>query len=93
MAELAVIFELEAVDPLNPLVVHVGWRTLDSKIERIYWRRCENSDARFFIQQNPGYSEGHGLLTMVPFSCTHLFISIAHIRTRHTFRKRTAFPR
>lgn len=72
MAELARTFELEPVDPGNPLVVHVGWRTRDSEAERSYWRSCDKPTARFFVQQNPHYSQGQGLMTLVPIRASGL---------------------
>ncbi len=68
MAEMARAFELEPVDAARPLVVHVGWRTRDTEVERAYWRTCPKPTARFFVQENPSYGEGHGLMTLVPIS-------------------------
>ena len=66
MADLAVAFGLEAVEPHNPLVVQVGWRTRDTEVERNYWRSCNKPAARFFVYENPNYTEGQGLMTLVP---------------------------
>ncbi|HLL52169.1 MAG TPA: cyclic nucleotide-binding domain-containing protein [Myxococcaceae bacterium] len=66
MDELANTFGLERVDPANPLVRKVGWITRESEVEREYWRHCDKPAARFFIEANPGYVEGHGLVTVVP---------------------------
>ncbi len=68
MAELAEIFGVQAVDAQKPLVVHVGWRTIDSEVEQAYWRTCDKPLARFFVQENPNYFEGHGLMTLAPVS-------------------------
>lgn len=73
MAELAVVFDVEAVDPQNPLVVQVGWRTIDTEAERTYWRTCDKPAARFYVQANPNYSEGHGLMTLVPLTAGGLW--------------------
>ncbi len=68
MHELADVFGVQPVDPQKPLVVHVGWRTIDTEVERTYWRNCDKPMAHFFVQENPSYSEGHGLMTLVPVS-------------------------
>ncbi len=68
MVDLATTFELEPVDPENPLVVRVGWQTRDTEVERSYWRGCDRPAARFFVRENPNYSLGHGLMTLVPIT-------------------------
>jgi hypothetical protein len=65
MDELANSFDLERVSADNPLTRHVHWITRDSEVERRYWRMCTKPAARFFIDANPGYGEGDGLVTLV----------------------------
>jgi CRP-like cAMP-binding protein len=65
MDELADSFGLERVTPANPLTRQVHWITRDSEVERHYWRHCDKPAARFFIEANPGYSQGDGLVTLV----------------------------
>jgi len=67
MSELGDSFGLPRVGE-DPLVRQVGWRTRDTEAERAFWRRCDKPDVRFYLEQNPGYDEGHGLLTLVPLS-------------------------
>jgi CRP-like cAMP-binding protein len=64
MSELGDSFGLERVGE-DPLVRHVGWRTRDTEAERAFWQRCDKPDIRYYVEQNPGYGEGHGLLTLV----------------------------
>ncbi|MFP2912268.1 cyclic nucleotide-binding domain-containing protein, partial [Pyxidicoccus sp. 3LFB2] len=66
MDGLATEFGLEKVDPTNPLLREVGWRTRESEVEQDYWRQCDKPAARFFVESNPGYANGHGLVTLVP---------------------------
>lgn len=66
MMHLGEEFHLEMVDPARPLVRKVGWITRDTEAERRYWRTCDRPAARFYIEQNPGYTQGHGLLTLMP---------------------------
>lgn len=41
-------------------------RIRDTEAERAFWRRCNKPDVRFYVEHNPGYGEGHGLLMLVP---------------------------
>jgi hypothetical protein len=66
MRALASEFGLDEVDEANPLIRKVGWRTRDSEKDRAYWIHCEKPAARFFVKANPGYGQGHGLLTLAP---------------------------
>jgi CRP-like cAMP-binding protein len=79
MCALGDEFGLAVVDPSRPLVRDVGWRTRDTEAERRYWERCDRPPARFYLAQNPGYVEGHGLLTLVPFSVAILTRAAARI--------------
>jgi len=49
-------------------VRHVGWITRDTEVEKSYWITCDKPAARFFVRTNPSYSEGHGLLTLIPIT-------------------------
>jgi len=66
MMQLGEEFHLEQVDPQRPLVRDVGWITRDTEVERRYWQTCDLPGARFYIEQNPGFTKGHGLLTLLP---------------------------
>ncbi len=66
MMALGEEFHLEMVDPARPLVREVGWITRDTPAERQYWLGAENPYARFYVEQNPGFVRGDGLLTLIP---------------------------
>jgi hypothetical protein len=68
MREFASAFQIDPVHEHDPLVCKVGWKTIDTPADRAYWRRSENPAARFFMAANPGYADGHGLLTLAPVS-------------------------
>jgi len=72
MDEMADEFGLARVEGQGPLVRQVGWKTRDTDAERAYWERCDRPAARFFVQANRGYSQGHGLLTLVPVTLAAL---------------------
>lgn len=68
MRDLAGEFHLEQVDEANPLVYKVGWQTIDSATDRARWQASANPAVQYFVDANPGFAEGHGLLTVVPVS-------------------------
>jgi hypothetical protein len=88
MDELANSFGLERVSAGNPLTRHVHWITRDSEVERHYWRQCDKPAARFFIEANPGYGEGDGLVTLVRVDAHNLRHLIStFFAERYTRRK------
>ncbi|HEX2547027.1 MAG TPA: hypothetical protein VHL79_19245 [Ramlibacter sp.] len=66
MEHLAAAFELERISEGNPLLRRVEWITRESEEDRQRWRRSQRRDTRFYLRANPGYTEGHGLLTYIP---------------------------
>ena len=68
MDELAQAFELERVRPADPMVRRVDWVTLESPEETYRWQNSRRRDTRFYMKHNPGYADGHGLLTYIPFN-------------------------
>ena len=88
MDELANSFGLERVTSDNPLTRQVHWITRDSEVERNYWRNCDKPAARFFIEANPGYGEGDGLVTLVRVDAHNLRHMIStFFAERYTRRK------
>jgi len=67
LCELGDSFGLRPVGD-DPLVRKVGWRPRDTAAERAFWRRNERPAVRFFVDANPDYGEGNGLLTLVPMT-------------------------
>lgn len=76
MEELAGCFDLERVDPADPLVRRVNWITLESEEERQRWMNSRRRDTRFYLDHNPGYVHGHGMLTYIPFNGSILVRSL-----------------
>ncbi|MCP3136915.1 cyclic nucleotide-binding domain-containing protein [Pyxidicoccus xibeiensis] len=86
MDGLATEFGLERVDPANPLLRMVGWRTRESEVEQDYWRQCEKPAARFFLEANPGYADGHGLVTLVPATVANV-LSVLRVLSGRSLSK------
>lgn len=76
MTQLALQFGLPAVEEGNPLVRKVGWISLATRQEQDFWRSTRNPYVRFYIDANPQFSEGNGLLTLIPVSLTNTLLSL-----------------
>lgn len=77
MDQLGDAFGLDRVDACNALVRKVGWQTIDSRDDRAYWEGCERPGVQFFLRENPGYAEGHGMLTLVPITLGTVALGLA----------------
>ncbi|EPX58624.1 hypothetical protein D187_003822 [Cystobacter fuscus DSM 2262] len=86
MSSLASEFGQEMVDSTRPLIRRVGWRTRESEMEREYWKHCDKPAARYFLEANPGYGQGHGLVTVVPITPSNL-LSVALSRLEQRLRQ------
>lgn len=75
MTQLAPQFGLPAVDSGNPLVRRVGWITLATPQERDFWASTRNPYVRFYVDANPKFGEGNGLLTLIPVTLVNAVLS------------------
>ncbi len=50
----------------DPLVVDTGWTTTEADQERARWATHSNPNVRFFLDRNPEYHKGNGLITGIP---------------------------
>jgi hypothetical protein len=76
MEELAGCFELERTDAADPLVRNVNWITLETEEERQRWMNSRRRDTMFYLEHNPGYVNGTGMLTYIPFNGAILLRSL-----------------
>ncbi|MCA9545642.1 MAG: cyclic nucleotide-binding domain-containing protein, partial [Myxococcales bacterium] len=74
LAQLSALGDSFGLRPVgaDPLVRHVGWQTRQTEAEAAFWARCPKPSVQYFVQRNPGYGEGHGLLTLTPVSAASL---------------------
>lgn len=77
LEELAEAFALERVEAADPLLRQVDWITIETEEERRRWAASRRRDTRFYIERNPRYAEGHGLLTLIPLSVPILLTAMA----------------
>ncbi len=72
MLALADQFALERPDPAHPLLVWESWQVRELATDRARWARSTSPDIRFFLQMNPYYDQGQGLLTLIPLNHRNL---------------------
>jgi hypothetical protein len=87
MTQLAPQFGLPALDSGDPLVRRVGWITLATAQERDFWRTTRNPYVRFYVDANPRFGEGNGLLTLIPVTVANAVLSWIGVGY-HGFRKK-----
>lgn len=66
--ELIDSFPDPAVAASDPFVRDVGWTTIETPQETTLNRRRDRPDVAFFRGRNPGYTQGHGLVVIVPIT-------------------------
>jgi hypothetical protein len=76
MTHLASRFGLPPVQEDKPMVRKVGWITQATRQEQDYWRSSTNPYVRFYLDANPTFAEGHGLLTLVPVTFANTLLSL-----------------
>ena len=76
MVQLAQEFGLKQVEEGNPLIRKVGWITMATNQEKDFWRSSENPYIRFYVDTNPKFSEGNGLLTLIPMTIANAVLSL-----------------
>ena len=91
MMRLADEFGLEMVDENNPLIRKVGWITQATDEEKAFWQSSKNPHLRFYINSNPDFDKGNGLLTLVPLTPLNLFISFFSFIIFYTLKKKIRY--
>lgn len=97
MDDLADEFGMRRVSGSASGVYHVGWKTRQDEAEALGWRHTTNPAAQHYVQRNPGYVDGHGMLILVPVTgmgmvraCLRLVHSKVQRRLRRRRRRRAA---
>ncbi len=75
-SEIVDTFDSSPVDPTDPMIRDVGWITIESSQETSL-RQRRDPDIVFFQSRNPGYKDGHGLLTLIPVTLPNVLGAIA----------------
>lgn len=87
MAHLAEEFHLEKIDRHNFLVRKVGWITLATEEEKAFWQNSNDPHIRFYINMNPDFHKGNGILTLIPLTSLNLFISFVSFFIYYTLKR------
>ncbi len=82
MRDLADAFGDRRLKAGDPDIRQGGSITRDSEDETAFWRACGKPDVRFFLKANPGYREGHSLLTLVPLTLGNVFLTAVGLAAR-----------
>lgn len=87
MTSLATQFQLAAVEGAEPGIYHVGWKTLGGEHDLHHWRSTSDPASRLYIERNPGYPEGHGMLIVVPLSASSIARTALRLLANQVQRK------
>jgi hypothetical protein len=91
MMRLADEFGLEMVDENSPLIRKVGWITQATDKEKTFWQSSTDLHVRFYIDSNPDFKKGNGLLTLIPLTFLNLFISFFSFIIFYTLKKKIRY--
>jgi hypothetical protein len=91
MMQLADEFGLEMVDENKPFVRKVGWITQATEKEKVFWQSTDNSHIRFYIDLNPDFDKGNGVLTIMPLTSLNLFISLFTFFIYYTLKRKIRY--
>lgn len=89
MMQLADEFGLKKVD--HPLVRKVGWITQTTEEEKLFWKSCNNPHVRFYIDLNPDFNKGNGVLTLMPLTFLNLFVSFFSFFIYYTLKRKIRY--
>lgn len=92
MTNLAQQFGLAQVADEHPLIRKVGWITKATDREKKFWQSSPNPHVRFYLKNNPGFTEGNGLLTLIPLTIPNAILSL-FAQTLHTIKKAYSLKR
>jgi len=75
LEEIAQAFHELAPPGLPPGVRQVGWVTRESPEEARRWQESPDPGTRFFLERNPGYGRGEGLMVLVPLTHVNVWMT------------------
>jgi len=91
MMQLADEFDLKKVDQNNPFVRKVGWITQATEEEKVFWQSCNDPHIRFYIDLNPDFDKGNGVLTLMPLTFLNLFVSFFSFFIYYTLKRKIRY--
>ncbi len=85
-------FDWSAPSPEGPVISYTGWTTVQTPEEAAYWRRTPSRMVQYFLENNPRYTEGYGLLCLVPLDAQSLARTAA-ATAQHVVRRKMDAPK
>lgn len=88
--KLSDLFGLTPVHADQPNVVNVGWKTREAQHAKQDWLATAKPSAHFYLQQNPDYDLGHGLVTIMPVNMRNMLevtISLMHKKRQRAVQR------
>ncbi len=73
------IFEFDKVEESNSWTTNVRWTSMPSEGEINYWNNSSNPHIKYFLELNPDFKNGVGLITLMPFSWKNISLSSLNI--------------
>ena len=80
--ELSRSLQLPAASPTNRFVKKVGWIVRQSPAQQRRTEKSDNAWFQYFLTENPGYTEGTGLLWLAPGTLKNGVLTAARIIKR-----------
>lgn len=72
----------------DPLVVDTGWTTTEADHERARWATHSNPNVRFFLDRNPEYHKGNGLITVFPITLKNIFTATRRFKRSSSVKRK-----
>ncbi|MDV6415151.1 hypothetical protein FA482_16565 [Pseudomonas aeruginosa] len=72
----------------DPLVVDTGWTTTEADHERARWTTHSNPNVRFFLDRNPEYHKGNGLITVFPITLKNIFTATRRFKRSSSVKRK-----
>lgn len=73
MLALADEFALRTVDRERPMIREIGWQTRETCVDHEFWQAHENPHVRYYMDTNPEYRRGRGILMLIPVTLANLY--------------------
>ena len=77
MLDFANRYNLPEVPSCSPFVRRVGWICREEESEKSRWSKTENTIARYYVETNPDYTLGNGLLILTPVTFLNIALSLS----------------
>lgn len=90
MQELSLKLGISNANAEQPLAKKVGWIVRNTLQQRRRVLESQDESVRFYLQQNPNYDQGNGLMMLIPFKWINVWSGVGNMlnRTLKPLKKR-----